>query len=154
MSPLRVASPGIVFNTAVTFSLRHRCRSRELQRGSKEEVRPKASLQPSTLGPRTARPQSLDQATRAMGPPKSTAPTIPYIDPDNPQWESSPITLGIWFYSLEDYLYDLDKRYRGSGGDGFMTYTGQRRARETTEQQRRLSEAAAWAAAQTHPRAH
>ena len=55
-----------------------------------------------------------------MGPPKSTAPTIPYIDPDNPQWESSPITLGIWFYSLEDYLYDLDKRYRTLVEKGYL----------------------------------
>ena len=55
-----------------------------------------------------------------MGPPKSTAPTIPYIDPDNPQWESSPITLGIWFYSLEDYLFDLDKRYRTLVEKGYI----------------------------------
>lgn len=58
-----------------------------------------------------------------MAPPKSTArntPSIPYVDPDNPTWNSSPITLGLWYHSLEDYLFELDKRYRTLCVHGYL----------------------------------
>ena len=46
-----------------------------------------------------------------MAPSKTTAQqsiNLPYIDPKNPIWDSSPITKGLWFFALEEHLYSLD----------------------------------------------
>ena len=42
----------------------------------------------------------------------TTAHIIPYIDPINPQWDSSPITKGLWVAALEEHLFTTDRRFR------------------------------------------
>ena len=47
---------------------------------------------------------------------------LPYIDPAQPVWDSSPITKGLWYFALEDYLYGLDRRYRTLIEKGIALY--------------------------------
>ena len=37
---------------------------------------------------------------------------IPYIDPYKPQWDSSPITKGLWVAALEEFLFTAERRFR------------------------------------------
>ena len=37
---------------------------------------------------------------------------IPQIDAKDPQWDSDPLTRGLWFNALPDTLYVEDKHYR------------------------------------------
>ena len=60
-----------------------------------------------------------------MAPKQSRATTVPtdiisMFATNDPSWDSSPITHGAWYYSLEDYLADQDARYSTLASFGYI----------------------------------
>ena len=45
-------------------------------------------------------------------PPARQQTTAQYIIPYNPQWDSSPITKGLWVAALEEFLFTAERRFR------------------------------------------
>ena len=56
--------------------------------------------------------------------PLSTASTKFLLSPDRPSWDTSPISRGPWFFSLEDYLPTVDGRFTTLLRKGYVLTKG------------------------------